>query len=163
MADFSHVGKTVHLASDHAGFAYRTAIHDWLVSEGWEMVDCGPFVYDGKDDYPELIAPAARAVASAPTHSCAIVLGGSGQGEAMVANRFRGVRATVYYGGPDDIITLSRAHNDANVLSLGARFVSLDESKRVVWEWLHAPFTGEARHSRRIEALDAIVVSTESL
>ena len=161
MSDLTHSGKTVYLASDHAGFKYRTALNDWLTSEGWKVIDCGPFQYDGKDDYPELIAPAARAVANDPQHSCAIVIGGSGQGEAMVANRFPGVRATVYYGGPDDIIILSRGHNDANVLSLGARFVNLNETKRVVWDWLHAPFSDETRHRRRTVALDTVNVTEE--
>lgn len=161
MVNVSHTGRTVYLASDHAGFAYREAIHGWLVSEGWTVVDCGPAEYDESDDFPALIAPAAAAVADDPQHTCAIVIGGSGQGEAMVANRFLGVRATVYYGGPDDIIILSREHNDANVLSLGARFISLDDAMRIIWIWLHASSSAEAKYGRRNQAIDTVTNSKE--
>ena len=86
----------------------------------------------------------------------AIIFGGSGQGEAMVANRFPGVRATVWYGGNEDIIKLSREHNDANVLSIGARFVSEDDAKKVIDTWLSTPFSGDDRHARRNELIDNI-------
>lgn len=163
MADLSHIGRTVYIASDHAGFAHKEAMSQWLAHEGWQVEDCGPASHDPEDDFPALIAPAAAAVASDPMQRCAIIIGGSGQGEAMVANRFPGVRATVYYGGPDDIITLSRAHNDANVLSLGARFVSLDDAMRVTWMWLHASSSTEAKYERRNQALDTITNHHEQI
>jgi len=141
--------RTIHLAADHAGFALKNTIHDWLTSEGVTIVDHGAHQLDPLDDFPDFIAPAAAAVAAAPATSRGIIFGGSGQGEAMVANRFKAVRATVYYGGPDDIVTLSRRHNDANMLSIGARFVSPDEAKRVIWLWLHEAVLPDPKYGRR--------------
>ena len=145
----------LYFASDHAGFELKNAlltyVHDDL---GFDVEDCGPETYDEHDDYPELIARAAKALTD-NDEDRAIILGGSGQGEAMVANRFKGIRATVYYGGPTEIITLSREHNNANVLSLGARFLSRTEAKEAVALWLAAAFTNEERHTRRIAAIDS--------
>lgn len=147
---------TVHFATDHAGFALKNVLVSYVRDElGYEVVDHGAHEYDAADDYPGFIAAAARAVAGSPADR-AIVLGGSGQGEAMAANRFSGVRATVYYGGEADIITLSREHNNANVLSLGARFVSEAEAMAVVASWLSHTFSGEERHVRRINQLDRL-------
>tara|TARA_B100000745_G_scaffold285463_1_gene220728 strand:+ start:1740 stop:2261 length:522 start_codon:yes stop_codon:yes gene_type:complete len=147
-------GMTVYFGTDHAGFELKEMLV-WYVRDelGYDVVDCGAKVYDKDDDYPEFIAKAAQAVAQQPTNR-GIILGGSGQGEAMVANRFLGVRATVYYGGTPEIISLSREHNDANVLSLGARFVSEDEAKEVVKTWLAKEFSGDERHIRRIKKID---------
>lgn len=147
---------TVHLASDHAGLAHKDAVRDWLVSEGVAVVDHGAHGFDAQDDFPDFINLAARAVARMPDVARGVIFGGSGQGEAMMANRFLGVRATVYYGGPDEIITLSREHNDANVLSIGARFVSADETKRVVWKWLLAMPGRAEKYDRRNRKLDAL-------
>jgi len=157
MPALSHFGKTVYLASDHAGFEYKNTVYNWLLSEGWKAVDCGPAEYQAEDDFPALIAPAARLVAQAPAESCALIFGGSGQGEAMTANRHVGVRAAVYYGGNDAIVTLSREHNDANVLSIGARFVAIDEVKRVVWLWLHTTSNYEEKYQRRNSLLDSVI------
>lgn len=144
----------VYLATDHAGFELKNKIKEYLENEGYSVEDCGPFAYDKDDDYPDLIKLAAEKV-SKDTNSKAIILGGSGQGEAIVANKFPNVRAVVYYGGPEEIITLSREHNDSNILSLGARFV--DESVfPLLKKWLDAPFPGEERHVRRIEKIKEI-------
>ena len=108
--------------------------------------------YDADDDYPDFIFPCARAVA-ADTESRGIILGGSGQGEAMAANRVKGCRAAVFYNGPAEIVKLSREHNNANILSLGTRFISEDKIYDVIELWLEEPFEG-GRHIRRIEKLD---------
>ncbi|MBI4133939.1 MAG: RpiB/LacA/LacB family sugar-phosphate isomerase [Candidatus Terrybacteria bacterium] len=140
----------VFLGADHAGFALKEEIKRWLVGQGYEVEDKGAFSLDSADDYPDFVAPVARAVAEDPKERRGIVLGGSGQGEAMVANRFAGVRAAVYYGGPTAIIQLSREHNDANILALGARFVSEAEAIAAVGRWLATLFSGDERHVRRI-------------
>jgi ribose 5-phosphate isomerase B len=146
----------IHLAADHAGFAHKTAVREWLTREGFTIVDHGACTYNPDDDFPDFIALAAAAVRRAPEQTRGIIFGGSGQGEAMIANRFPAVRATVYYGGPDEIITLSREHNDANVLSIGARFVGIDESKRVIWQWLHAPTGQDQKYHRRNQKIESI-------
>ncbi|SVB21840.1 uncharacterized protein METZ01_LOCUS174694 [marine metagenome] len=115
-------------------------------------MDHGAHEHDPLDDYPDFIFPCAKAVA-AEDDSRGIILGGSGQGEAMAANRIKGVRAAVYYNGPEEIVKLSREHNSANVLSLGARFMTAKEIYDVIDLWLHEPFAG-GRHQRRIEKLD---------
>lgn len=144
----------VFFATDHAGFALKETLTAFVRDVlGYEVVDCGALSFDATDDYPGFVVSAARMLLDAPG-SRAIILGGSGQGEAMTANRFKGVRATVYYGGPEEIITLSREHNDANVLSLGARFVDEETAKRVVEQWLSLPFSDDERHVRRITAID---------
>ena len=109
---------------------------------------------NSEDDYPEFIKKAAKAVSEATDGSRAIVLGGSGQGEDMVADKFPNVRSAEYYGGNLEIIKLSREHNDANVLSLGARFLSLDEAKEAVKLWLETSFSDEERHKRRIDQIE---------
>lgn len=144
----------IYLASDHAGFELKEKLKAHLQELGYEVKDCGAFSYDENDDYPDFVVLAVRAVSENPGNARAIIFGGSGQGEAMVANRFRGVRAVVYYGNNEKIITLSREHNDANVLSLGARFLTEEEAKRAVKLWLVTPFTGEERHVRRLKKID---------
>ena len=141
------------LASDHAGFELKQKLIDHLAALGHEIEDMGPTRLNPADDYPDYIAPCAKAVAD--THgSMGIIAGMSGQGEAMAANRVRGVRAAVYYGGPIDIIKLSRRHNDANILSLGARFVTFEEAAGAVDMWLATQFEHDERHQRRILKMD---------
>lgn len=140
---------TIHLAADHAGLAHKDAVREWLVGEGLTVVDHGAKHFDAEDDFPDFVAPAAQAVHRAPARARGIIFGGSGQGEAMVANRFSHVRATVYYGGDEAIIRLSREHNDANVLSIGARFVSIDDTKRLIWEWLTMEVPEVEKYTRR--------------
>lgn len=159
----------IYLASDHAGFQLKEKLKVFLEGLGYEIKDFGAYEYNTDDDYPDFIREVASAVANDPEHSRGVVIGGSGQGEAMVANRFSGVRAAVFYGAiapkePVDvygesstnifeILKLSRKHNDANVLSLGARFISEDEAKEAVKIWLETEFAGEERHIRRIKKI----------
>ena len=142
----------IYLGTDHAGFELKEAIKSFLEEKGHDVEDKGAHWYDGEDDYPDFIRPTAEAVA-ADNDSRGIIFGGSGQGEAMCANRVKGVRAAVFYGGPQEIVKLSRQHNNANILSLGARFISEDEALEVVELWLGTTFERE-RHRRRIEKLD---------
>lgn len=143
------------LAADHAGFEMKEALKAFLHEEGHEIVDCGDKVRNEADDYTDFVGPAARAVSDGSVDR-AIILGGSGQGEAMAANRFSRVRAAVFYGGSRDIVLLSREHNDANVLALGARFLSVDEAKDIVSLWLVAPFSTDTRYARRNKKLDEL-------
>lgn len=146
---------TIYFASDHAGFTLKKILIEYVTNElGYNVEDCGADHYDPNDDYPDIIALAAKAVSTSPTESKAIILGGSGQGEAILANRYPGVRAAVFYGGPLEIVSLSREHNDANILSLGARFISDPFAKEAVKLWLTTPFTNEERHERRIHKID---------
>ena len=142
----------IHIATDHAGLDLKNIIRDYLISKGHEVTDHGAHEYDALDDYPDYIFPCAKAVAS-DLESRGIILGGSGQGEAMAANRVKGVRAAVFYNGPVEIVKLSREHNNANILSLGARFMTEDEIYGVIEMWLDEPFGG-GRHQRRINKLD---------
>jgi len=143
----------VHIATDHAGLDLKNIIRDYLISKGHEVTDHGAHEYDALDDYPDYIFPCAKAVAS-DLESRGIILGGSGQGEAMAANRVKGVRAAVFYNGPVEIVKLSREHNNANILSLGARFMTEEEIYGVIEMWLDEPFGG-GRHQRRIDKLDS--------
>jgi ribose 5-phosphate isomerase B len=125
----------------------------FLSSLGHHVYDCGPHAYVHDDDYPDYISVVARRV-SRESDSKGIVLGWSGQGEAMCANRFHHVRCAVFYGGPKHVLTLSRQHNDANILSLGAHFLTTHEAKDAVGLWLGTDFSGEERHARRIHKID---------
>ncbi|MFA6340701.1 MAG: RpiB/LacA/LacB family sugar-phosphate isomerase [Candidatus Paceibacterota bacterium] len=156
----SHKPK-IYMGTDHAGFAMKEKLIPFVESLGYEVVDCGAHKYDGTDDYPDFIEPVAKAVALNPENNIGIILGGSGQGEAIVANRFPNVRATVYYGEPSifhghAFIKISREHNDANILSLGARFLSIAKAKKAVKVWLLTKFSNEERHVRRIKKIEKI-------
>ena len=142
----------IHIATDHAGLELKEKVKSYLSKLDYEVIDHGAYEYDALDDYPDFIFPCAEAVSNDP-NSKGIILGGSGQGEAMAANRVKGVRAAVFYNGPDEIIKLSRQHNDANILSLGARFMSDQEMYKIIELWLSADFES-GRHKRRIEKLD---------
>lgn len=158
----------VFIAADHAGFALKNALSEHIRMLGYEVEDMGAFAQEPDDDYPDFITPLARRVASDAT-SRGIIIGGSGQGEAMCANRIKGVRATVFYGPSahvgrttshmknggnerenDDIVQVAREHNNANILSLGARFVSLSEARDAVRLFLETPFSDSPRHARRL-------------
>ena len=144
------------VASDHAGFERKNEALEFLKKGDFEVEDVGALIFNKDDDYPEYMVKAAMRVVEDPDNTRAIIFGMSGQGEAIVANRFPGVRAAVWYGGSHDIIKLSREHNDANVLSIGAHFVSKDEMIEAVKLWLSTPFSNEDRHKRRIEEIDSI-------
>ena len=170
----------IYLATDHRGYELKEKIKTWLTEWGFEFEDTGAFKYDENDDYPDFVHKAAEKVSADPENSKAIILGGSGQGEAMVANRYKGVRAAVFYGpilargsikrsllkifAPDigyiaadvlkkkldEVVKLSREHNNSNVLSLGTFFIDEVIAKREIKLWLETPFSNEERHSRRI-------------
>ena len=142
----------IHIATDHAGLELKEKVKSYLSKLDYEVIDHGAYEYDALDDYPDFIFPCAKAVSN-DLNSKGIILGGSGQGEAMAANRVKGVRAAVFYNGPDEIIKLSRQHNDANILSLGARFMSDQEMYKIIELWLSTDFES-GRHKRRIEKLD---------
>lgn len=144
---------TIYLGTDHAGFELKEKIKAYLKEKGLNVQDQGAFAIDPEDDYTDYVKIVARMVQGDP-ESKGIILGGSGQGEAICANRFKGVRATVFYGGPADIIKLSREHNNANILSLGARFIKFDEAKTAIDLWLATPFSEDPRHARRIYEID---------
>lgn len=143
----------VFIASDHAGFELKAVLSQMLLSDGHDVVDCGPAEYAPSDDYPLTIKKVPEMLTQDP-EAFGIVIGGSGEGEAMECNRYKGVRAVVYYGGSIEIVRLSREHNNANVLSLAARFLNQIEAQNAVREWLATPFSGDERHVRRIAELD---------
>ncbi|MBA9004112.1 ribose-5-phosphate isomerase [Thermomonospora cellulosilytica] len=140
----------VFLGSDHAGFELKQHLIGWLSANGHEPVDCGPEVYDAVDDYPPFVLRAAERTAAEPG-SFGIVLGGSGNGEAMAANKVKGIRAALVWS--EDIARLAREHNDANVISIGARQHDLDTATRFVEVFLATPYSDEERHTRRIGML----------
>jgi len=142
------------IGSDHAGYELKGKIKKYLTELDFEYEDLGPTSLDTSDDYPDFIISVAKKVAETPNKNKGIVIGGSGQGEAIAANKVKGIRATVFYGGPLDIIKLSRTHNDANILSLGARFLTEVEAKKAVKLWLETPFSNEERHFRRIKKIE---------
>ncbi|MDB5259284.1 MAG: ribose-5-phosphate isomerase ribose 5-phosphate isomerase [Candidatus Taylorbacteria bacterium] len=144
------------IGTDHAGFELKNILVTYLKENGYNVEDMGAHTLDPEDDYPKLLIPVAMRVLEDPQNIKAIVFGGSGNGEAMICNRFPEVRAAVYYGGPIEIVKLSREHNDANVLSLGARFIDEKQMKNVVDLWLTTPFSGDKRHARRIALIDNI-------
>jgi len=145
--------KKIFLASDHAGYELKETLQTFLGEEGFDVIDLGPESLTPGDDYPDYCMPLAEKVAQ-NKGSFGIVIGGSGQGEAMAVNRVRGARATVFYGGSTDVLAASREHNDANVLSLGARFMSVEDAQHATLFWLSTDFSEDARHVRRIKKLD---------
>ena len=142
----------VYLGSDHAGFELKSVLANWLTSAGHEVSDCGPASYHEGDDYPPYVMRAAAATAADPD-SIAIVIGGSGNGEQIAANKVTGVRAALAW----NLTTaqLGRQHNDANVVAIGARQHSVDEALELVDAFVAEPFSHDARHQRRIDLLTA--------
>ncbi len=157
------------LATDHAGFEQLQQLQVFLQSLGHTCQNFGPTALKLDDDYPDFVAPAAQAVGRGVCQR-GIILGRSGQGEAIVANRVKGVRCAVYYGpavtgkiidangrvssSPYEIARLSRLHNDANMLSIGISFITVEDMKQVTKLWLETEFSGEERHVRRINKID---------
>lgn len=156
------------LSTDHAGLERIKQLKDHLESSGHECVDYGPQSFDPDDDYPDFIRPAAEAVAGGECE-VGVIMGGSGQGEAMCANRVSGIRCTLFYGSvlpvqsvdisgrtsedPFEMVRISRQHNHANMLSLAARFVSIDDMKKAVDAWLETSWNDAERHGRRVKKL----------
>ena len=137
----------VYLGSDHAGLELKTRLIEWLAAAGHEPVDCGPHAYAHDDDYPPYVMRAAAGVAGDPG-SLGIVVGGSGNGEQIAANKIPGIRAALAW--TDETAQLARQHNDANVLSLGARMYPADEAVGFAKVFVSTPFSGEPRHARRL-------------
>jgi ribose 5-phosphate isomerase B len=137
----------VHIGSDHAGFELKNHLVQALTDDGHEVVDHGPAAYDAEDDYPVYCIPAAEAAVADPGSLC-VVIGGSGNGEQIAANKVIGVRAALAYD--QNTAALSRQHNDANVIGIGARMHTEDEALELVRTFLATPFSGDPRHARRI-------------
>jgi ribose 5-phosphate isomerase B len=162
----------IYLATDHAGFALKEKIKAYLLTKDFVVEDCGALAFDKEDDYPDFIAKAAEAVSKNPDKDKGIAFGSSGEGEAMVANKFKNVRCALFYApvipahnvdisgrtsqDPFEMIRLTREHNNANMLSLGAKILTQEDALKAVKLWLEAPFTNEARHVRRIDKINAI-------
>jgi ribose 5-phosphate isomerase B len=157
--------KKIYIGSDHAGFNPKEKLKAYLSGLGYEVEDKGAFSYEENDDYPDFILPVAEAVVN-DKGSFGIVIGGSGQGEAMAANKVKGARCALFYGplapkeavdvkgiesnDPYEIIKLAREHNDANMISLGARFLNKEEVHQAMKIFLETPFSDDERHARRI-------------
>ncbi len=137
----------VHIGGDHAAFDMHRELVGWLGEQGHEVIDHGPATYDEQDDYPVFVLRAAQGVADDPG-SLGIVLGGSGNGEQMAANKVPGIRAALCY--TTELAGLARQHNDAQVISLGGRFNTVEQAKAMVSIFLETPFSGEERHERRL-------------
>lgn len=142
----------IHIAADHAGYELKEALVEHLRAADHDVVDHGAHEYDAQDDYPPMCVAAGEAVVAEPG-SLGIVLGGSGNGEQIAANKVRGVRAVLAWS--EDTARLGRAHNDANVIAIGARQHSVDEAVGLVEAFLAEPFSGDPRHQRRIDLLAA--------
>ncbi len=159
----------IYVGADHAGFELKAALIEALREKDYIVEDCGAHLYEADDDYPPIIQNTIKRFlvdVKENADSRAIVIGASGQGEAMVANRFSGIRCALFYGAPHGtqtdesgrelgMIESTRAHNDANVLSLGARFMTTEEAIRSVLLWLKTPYVHVDRHTRRIWEIDA--------
>ena len=155
----------IFIGTDHAGYVLKEQLVAYLKGRGHEVVDKGAFEYDEHDDYPDYVIPVAEEVSKNPDMSRGIVMGATGQGEAIAANRFPHVRAVVYYGNgkcvvedESNIIARSREHNNSNVLSLGARFLTEDQMIKEVDEWLNTPYSRSERHIRRLGKIDSIKI-----
>lgn len=167
----------VYLGTDHAGFELKEKVKAFLLSKQYDVEDCGAISFDKNDDYPDFIGAAAAKVSENPK-SMGIVFGGSGQGEAIVANKFKNVRCALFYtpaippqatdvsgktsDDPFEMLKLTREHNDSNMLSLGVRFLTEDQALQAVETFLRASFSGDERHMRRIEKIKKIEESSLS-
>lgn len=142
----------IHIGADHAGLELKAELIKHLQSKGHEVTDHGPYEYDALDDYPDFCIPAAEAVAK-DSNSLGIVIGGSGNGEQIAANKVKGIRAALAW----NIATakLAREHNNANVVAVGGRMHSIDECKAIIDAYLAEPFSNDERHVRRINKIAA--------
>ena len=142
----------IYIGSDHAGYELKEKLKTYIQNLNIQIIDKGAFDLNNEDDYPDFIIPVAKAVTGDP-ESLGIVLGGSGQGEQISANKINGVRAIEYYGGNLEIVRFGREHNDANILSLGARFMNEDEAENAIELFINTPFGEEERHKRRLDKI----------
>ncbi|GAB3585618.1 ribose-5-phosphate isomerase [Calidifontibacter terrae] len=138
----------VHIGGDHAAYDMQRGLVKWLTEQGYEVVDHGAAEYDDQDDYPVFVLRAAEGVAADPG-SLGVVLGGSGNGEQMAANKVRGIRAALCY--TTELAQLAREHNDAQIISLGGRFHTQEQAQAMVKVFLETTFTGAERHQRRLD------------
>jgi len=146
----------VHIGGDHAAYELMGELVGFLEGEGHEVTNHGPHTFDAQDDYPVFVLRAAEAVAADP-ESLGVVLGGSGNGEQMAANKVKGIRAALCYN--EELASLARQHNNAQVISIGARMQAVDEAKAMVRTFLATPFSAEPRHQRRIDMVAAYEVN----
>ncbi len=137
----------IHIGSDHAGLKFKNELIEYLVAGGHDVTDHGPYEYDAVDDYPDFCIPTAQAVAKDPS-SIGVVLGGSGNGEQIAANKVKGIRAALVWSV--ETAKLAREHNNANVISLGEGQNSAQEVKDFLDAFITTPFPGDERHARRI-------------
>ena len=156
----------IFIGTDHAGFGLKEILVPFLKDQGYEVIDKGAYEYNESDDYPDFVVPVAREVSKDSDNSRGIILGATGEGEAITANRFPHVRAVVYYGKSKavvddeaDIIVRSREHNNSNILSLGARYFTQEAVLEAVTLWLNTPYSGEERHVRRLAKIDQIKIN----
>jgi ribose 5-phosphate isomerase B len=140
----------LHIGSDHAGLELKNELLAHLVNNGHDVTDHGPYEYDALDDYPDFCIPAAQAVAKDPT-SLGVVIGGSGNGEQISANKVKGIRAVLAWS--IETAKLGKEHNNANVVSIGGRMHSIDQCKEIIDAFIATPFSNDERHIRRINKM----------
>src|SRR3989344_5514883 len=143
------------IGADHAGYELKEKLKPWLVGLGHEVIDVGAYVLDNADDYPDFVAPLVEKVLEDPDEIRGIFCGGSGQGEAIMANRSRNLRAVVYAHHDLSIIKVMRTDSNSNFFSIGARFISESEAKEAITSWLSISFDPESRHARRLAKLES--------
>jgi ribose 5-phosphate isomerase B len=162
----------IYLGADHAGFGLKEKIKLFLLEKSYDVEDCGAFEFNKDDDYPDFVSKVSEKVSSDPENSRGIIFGGSGQAEMMLANKFKNIRCALFYSpaiptstidatgtqsvDPYEIVKLTRTHNNANMLSIGVRFLKLEEAVNAINLWLETPFGNDERHVRRIEKIKEI-------
>ena len=162
----------VYLATDHTGFELKEKVKAFLQKEGYEVTDYGAHYYDEDDDYPDFVSKAAEMVSKDPDNAKGVIFGGSGEGEAMVANKYKGVRCALFYApalpvqavniegrtssDPFEILRLTREHNWANILSIGVRFLKEEDALKAIKLWLDSPAPTDQKHVRRVEKIKKI-------
>lgn len=153
----------IYIGTDHAGYVLKEKIMSSLQGQGYEVIDKGAYEYNENDDYPDFVIPVAKEVSHDPDNSRGVIIGATGQAEAFTANKFPHVRAVVYYGKSEcvvddeaDVIVRSREHNNSNIISLGARYLTEEDALSAVTLWLNTSYTGGERHKRRLSKIDAI-------
>ena len=148
----------IYISGDHAGFKLKEKLKSWLNGKGFEIKDFGPYKYNKQDNYPDFVVPMARAIVKEQTngrtpkrggHPRGLIIAGSGQGENIAVNKLKGIKCALYHGGNPQIVRIGRAHDDANVLSFGSRFVSEKEAKKAIDIFLNTKFDG-GRHAIRL-------------